>query len=178
MLPGNGTNKLWVLDLILRLLDIRQAELQVILTLSILLFCSAHTAFNSHVKSSPGDLLFSTVLLVPLRFLVCVLLPRLLFTVAFTSHLKLAENSLRTTPDITRVAFIASASTAQETPIYCCNVFTESLHNNCSEFIVALFVTRQRAINTRASIVACVPTRLLSCCLAMLWPSTLQYFND
>jgi hypothetical protein len=35
--PGNATNNLWVLDLILDLFDIRQAELQLSITLSILL---------------------------------------------------------------------------------------------------------------------------------------------
>jgi hypothetical protein len=64
--------------------------------------------------------------------------------------------------------------------IYCWNVFAESLHSNgrgadCNEFIVSLLVAQQRAINTRTSIVACIPTRLLSCYLAMLRPSTLQY---
>jgi hypothetical protein len=64
--------------------------------------------------------------------------------------------------------------------LYCWNVFTESLHSNgsgagSSEFIGALLVAQQRAINTRTSIDACVFTCLLSRCLAMLWPSTLQY---
>jgi hypothetical protein len=35
--PGNATNNLWVLDLTLDLVDIRQAELQLIITLLILL---------------------------------------------------------------------------------------------------------------------------------------------
>jgi hypothetical protein len=35
-LLGNVTNNLWILDLILDLLDIRQAELQLIITLLIL----------------------------------------------------------------------------------------------------------------------------------------------
>jgi hypothetical protein len=45
-----------------------------------------------------------------------------------------------------------------------------------SEFIGALLVAQQRAINSRTSIVGCVPTRLPSRCLTMLWPSTLQYY--
>jgi hypothetical protein len=36
-LPGNETNNLWVLDLTLGLLDIRQAELKLIIILPILL---------------------------------------------------------------------------------------------------------------------------------------------
>jgi hypothetical protein len=59
-------------------------------------------------------------------------------------------------------------------------VFTESLHSkgsgtDRSEFIGALLVAQQRAINTGTSIVADVLTCLPSRCLAMLWPSTLQY---
>jgi hypothetical protein len=86
VLPGDATNNLWVLDLILGLLNIRQAELQLITTLSILL--------QTHcVDSSQADSLFSSVTVVPIRCLVCALVPRLLFTVtAFPSHLELREN--------------------------------------------------------------------------------------
>jgi hypothetical protein len=67
--------------------------------------------------------------------------------------------------------------------------FYESLHSNgryadriennssflAGKFIGALPVAQQRSINTGTSIVACVITCLVNRCLAMLWPSTLQY---
>jgi hypothetical protein len=60
------------------------------LTLQIL---HINQAFTSHVNSSQADLLFSSVLLVPIRCLVCVLLPQLLFTHK-CPELKLSLHSL------------------------------------------------------------------------------------
>jgi hypothetical protein len=80
--------------------DLNTGILQVWLhhTLPISLYYSTHKVFKSHVKSSQTDLLFPSVLLVPIRSLVRVLLPRLLFTrnwtttlTAFTSHLELSS---------------------------------------------------------------------------------------
>jgi hypothetical protein len=55
--------------------------------------------------------------------------------------------------------------------LYYWNVFTESLQSNGrgadrSEYIGAQLVAQQRTIHTRTSIVACLPTRLLSRYLA------------
>jgi hypothetical protein len=50
-------------------------------------------------------------------------------------------------------------------------------NNSAGKFIGALPVAQQRSINTGTSLVAYVMTCLLSRCLAMLWPSTLQYYN-
>jgi hypothetical protein len=49
VLRGNAINNLWVLDLTLGLLDIRQAELQLITTLKIL---RIHPVFCSHSSQS------------------------------------------------------------------------------------------------------------------------------
>jgi hypothetical protein len=81
----------------LDLLVIHQESLHSIITVSISLY--------SHLKSSPADLLYSSAAICPIRCLyLCVLLPRLIFTVtAFTSlmtsvftlaHTKLELHSL------------------------------------------------------------------------------------
>jgi hypothetical protein len=69
--------------------------IKLISTLAVSLCYSAHTDFKSHVKSSPADLLVPSVLLIPVRCLLCVLLTRLLFTVtAVTSQMELAGKLL------------------------------------------------------------------------------------
>jgi hypothetical protein len=45
------------------LLDINQAELQLIITLSVLLYYSAHTTLQSHLKSSRADLYSSAAII-------------------------------------------------------------------------------------------------------------------
>jgi hypothetical protein len=92
------------------------------------------------VNCSLADLLYSSVLLVPIRCLVHARLQRLLFTHHWTvtSHLELAENYFenRTTLACTEPAsfgtrYITSAPTThRKLRLYFWNVFTESLHSN------------------------------------------------
>jgi hypothetical protein len=117
VLPGNVTviSGFWILLYISIYWINHQAELQLIITPSILLW--AHCV-NSNV------------FLVPIHCLVCILLPRLLFThhwtvSAFTSRLllqtELAENwlilnGLQKCPEL---HYIAPALTAQKAQLYC-----------------------------------------------------------
>jgi hypothetical protein len=108
--------------------------------LPISLYYSTHKVFTSHVKSSQADLLFSSVLLVPIRSLVRVLLPRLLFTrnwtktvTAFTSHLELNW----TLWNIISVAlYRLRTDHAQKTRLYCCirNIAQWTSHMTPSQY--------------------------------------------
>jgi hypothetical protein len=76
--PGSAKNNLWVRDLIFHLWDKSSGGITIDFNTPNLLL--AHCVNSS-------------VFLVPIHCLVCVLLPRLLFTVTvFTSHLELVEN--------------------------------------------------------------------------------------
>jgi hypothetical protein len=85
VLPGNASNNLWILDLMLGLLDISSGGITINdNTLNITLNL---TALILHMLI-PCILM----LLIPIRCLVCVLLPRLIFTLATFTTLNSTEN--------------------------------------------------------------------------------------
>jgi hypothetical protein len=125
--------------------------------------------------------LFPSVLLVPIRSLACVLLPRLSFTrhsTTFTSPLELDEkyfelNCLRIFPES---RYIASVPTAQKTPILLLKrvYLVIAQQRSRREFTVAC-VTQQRAPNTLSSktqFYCCVPLEVSVAYQFLLWANT------
>jgi hypothetical protein len=161
----------------------RQVELQLIITLSILLW-------SHSVNYSEAGLLYSSVVLVPIHCLVCVLLDTSI--IHSSLHSLLIWNWLGTTSNWT--VFILARTELnwkwlhlelitlpprrphRKLRLYFWNVCT----NHCIATVAVLTIANPLllhypAASTHTSIVACVITCLRSHCLAMLCPFTLHY---
>jgi hypothetical protein len=191
-LPVNASviSRFW--NLYLDLLVIHQAELQLIITLSI--------SLQSHcVNCSLSDLLYSFVLLIPIRCPICPLLAASI--VHFSLHSLLIWNWTGRELLLNWTLVLKTENCLHTGSLY--NLHTDHtensasivktcLSNHCVAMVTMLtaqktahvipsrwihwcFITQQWEANTRSSTVACIITCLLSRCLAMLWPSTLQY---
>jgi hypothetical protein len=134
VLPGNASNNLWILSSA-RFIGYTQGGIYIQLL---------HSQYHSEsycVNSSPAEVLFSCVLLIPILYLLCVLLAAsIIHCIYFSSSFILAHTKLADLSAVTLLLTVVELASyswynhrtdhRKHLCCHCWHVCTESLHSN------------------------------------------------